>query len=414
MPLVALLFVSPLLTGEARAKIYIDIVSAPRRLPIAIQDLQGPSGAELTAIVSDDLAFSGVFLPLDHAAFIEHPAQEFRAGNWTGTGAEAVVKGFVSMDTDGLVVSVLLYDVFEGTLIMEKKYRAQASLVRPLAHTIAGDIYTRITGRHSMFRTKIAYIAEEGGRHVLTRSDWDGHRKRSLGVTAAAMLAPHWSQDGRRLLYSAQRGRGWSVYLLDFRERKERKVFSSPGLNMAGDFFPSSTSFSLSASRDGSPDIYTFDIQEKKLRKLTTERGIEVSPSVSSDGERIAYVSDRGGNPHIYTMDKFGYNKARVTFEGKYNTSPAWSPRGDRLVFSGRHEGRNHIFLIRPDGTGLEKLTDVGNNEEPSFSPDGRFIAFTSDRDGKKGVYIMRADGEAQRRISPPGIKAFGPAWSSE
>jgi TolB protein len=375
----ALLLFPALPAGKAEAKIYIDIVSAPRKLPIAIQDLQGPHGAELTAI----------------AAFIEHPARQFRAGNWAGTGAEAVVKGFVSMDTDGLAVSVLLYDVFEGTLIMEKKYRAQASLARPLAHTIASDIYTRITGRNAMFRTKIAYIAEEGGRHVLTRSDWDGHRRQSLGVTAAAMLAPHWSRDGSRLLYSAQRGRGWSVYLLDFLERKERKVFSSPGLNMAGDFFPSGTSFSLSSSRDGSPDIYLFDLREKKLKKLTTERGIEVSPTVSADGERIAYVS-------------------RVTFEGKYNTSPEWSPKGDRLVFSGRHEGKNHIFLVRPDGTGLERLTDIGNNEEPSFSPDGRFIAFSSDRDGTKGVYIMRADGETQRRISPPGVKAFGPAWSPE
>jgi TolB protein len=94
-----------------------------------------------------------------------------------------------------------------------------------------------------------------------------------------------------------------------------------------------------------------------------------------------------------------------VTFEGKYNTSPEWSPKGDRLVFSGRHEGKNHIFLVRPDGTGLERLTDIGNNEEPSFSPDGRFIAFSS---------VMRADGETQRRISPPGVKAFGPAWSPE
>jgi TolB protein len=414
MLVAALLLFPALPAGKAEAKIYIDIVSAPRKLPIAIQNLQGPHGAELTAIVTDDLAFSGVFLPLDHAAFIEHPARQFRAGNWAGTGAEAVVKGFVSMDTDGLAVSVLLYDVFEGTLIMEKKYRAQASLARPLAHTIASDIYTRITGRNAMFRTKIAYIAEEGGRHVLTRSDWDGHRRQSLGVTAAAMLAPHWSRDGSRLLYSAQRGRGWSVYLLDFLERKERKVFSSPGLNMAGDFFPSGTSFSLSSSRDGSPDIYLFDLQEKKLKKLTTERGIEVSPTVSADGERIAYVSDRGGNPHIYTIDKFGYNKTRVTFEGKYNTSPEWSPKGDRLVFSGRHEGKNHIFLVRPDGMGLERLTDIGNNEEPSFSPDGRFIAFSSDRDGTKGVYIMRADGETQRRISPPGVKAFGPAWSPE
>ena len=204
MLLATLLLGATLPLAKAEAKIYIDIVSAPRKLPIAIQDLQGPRGAELTAILTDDLAFSGVFLPLDHAAFIEHPAQQFRAGNWKGTGAEAVVKGFVSTDTDGLVVSVLLYDVFEGTLIMEKKYRAQASLVRPLAHAIAGDIYTRITGRKSMFRTKICLAPVTG--QLLERPlgfemiAWRGHPGHSGSLHNSWSSAPWYPNLSRSML----------------------------------------------------------------------------------------------------------------------------------------------------------------------------------------------------------------------
>jgi TolB protein len=82
------------------------------------------------------------------------------------------------------------------------------------------------------------------------------------------------------------------------------------------------------------------------------------------------------------------------------------------LAFCGRHEGKNQIFTVRPDGSGLQVLTEHGNNEDPSFSPDGRYIVFTSDRDGGKGIYIMRANGESQKSITPRGVKAYGPRWS--
>ncbi len=70
------------------------------------------------------------------------------------------------------------------------------------------------------------------------------------------------------------------------------------------------------------------------------------------------------------------------------------------------------MFTISPDGSGITQLTDRGNNEDPSFSPDGRYIVFSSDRDGEKAVYVMRANGEAQKRITPKGLRVFGPRWS--
>jgi len=43
--------------------------------------------------------------------------------------------------------------------------------------------------------------------------------------------------------------------------------------------------------------------------------------------------------------------------------------------------------MIKPDGTDLAQLTDIGNNEDPSFSPDGRYITFSSDRTGRGDLY---------------------------
>lgn len=399
---------------KAEGKIYIDVTSPRQQVIVAVSLLEGPHGEEISDIIRDDLGYTGFFVPIERAAFIEKPDQPFRSDNWSVLGAELVVKGHVRQTTEGLSVVVTVYDVFDGRKLLKKLYRAKSTLLRPLSHSISNDIYKAVTGQEGVFRTKIAFTVRNETEHEIYLMDWDGERAKPLGIKSSLIMTPRWSHDGRKLLYSAERHRRWGIYLLDFDSGMEETVFREKATNIAGDFFPGDKEFALSSSMDGTPDIYIFDMKRNKLRRVTSLKGIAVSPSVSPDGSKIAFVSDRGGSPQIYTTDKIGYNMNRITYNGSYNTSPSWSPKGDRLAFSGRFEGKNQIFLVKPDGSGLQMLTDTGNNENPSFSPDGRFIVFTSDRDGKKGIYLMRSNGEAQKRITPWALKAFGPGWSPE
>lgn len=408
----ALLTLSALLVTDASAKVYIDITSpAFKRLPIGISDLAGPKGQEIAEILRDDLDFTGLFMCLDNKAFVETPSQPFNPSNWSVIGAEAVVKGTVQGDKN-LSAAVTLYDVMEGKEIFRKEYQTEASLVRPLAHTIANDIYKQLTGENGIFRTRIAFVTRRGGEDNLSLMDWDGFRMNSFGVKGSVILSPHWSRDGAKLLYSAERNRQWNLYLLNFSRMVEAKIYSAKGTNIAGDFFPDGDEFVFSSSSSGSPDLYAYAISSSKLTRLTSSRGIDVSPALSPDGSRVVFVSDRDGSPQLFVMTRNGADVRRITFSGSYNTSPSWSPKGDKIAFSGRQGGKNQIFLVNSDGSSLLQLTDTGNNEDPSFSPDGRYIVFTSDRDGEKAVYIMRANGEAQKKITPRGLKAFGPRWS--
>lgn len=394
------------------AKVYIDITSpALRKLPVAIFDLAGPSGKEISDIIRDDLTFTGLFLYIDKASYIESPSQQFNPLNWTPLGIEAVVKGTVLEDKN-LTATVKLYDSFEGKEIFNKEYQAEKSLLRQLAHSISNDIYQAITGKAGIFRSRIAFVAEDDEKKSIYLMDWDGERIKKLGLKGSLVLSPHWSPDGTKIIYSAERGRQWGIYLINFLKMTEKRILESNGINMVGDFFPDGETFVFSSSMNGTPDLYTSSLSSGKRQRLTSSYGIEVSPAVSSDGKYIAFVSDRGGTPQIYVMRSDGSEVRRITFEGSYNTSPSWSPSGDRIVYSGRFGGKNQICLIKPDGSGFMQLTDYANNEEPSFSPDGRYITFSSDRGGTKGVYIMRANGESQKKITPKGLKAFGPRWS--
>jgi TolB protein len=401
-----------LIAMPAAAKIYIDITSpSVKQMSIAVYDFPGPSGDVISGVIRDDLTFTGLFTCADKASFIESPSQPTDPKNWTPLGIEAVVKGSVMLSSP-LVVKVSLYDTSDGKELFNRQYRAGGDEPRQLAHEIAGDIYSAFTGKPAIFRTRIAFVGEEAGAKGICLMDWDGKRMRKLGPTGSFVLAPRWSYDGSKLIYSKERGRQWGIYLLDFQRMTEKRVFVSSGTNMTGNFFPSGSAFVFSSSKDGTPDIYVDALGSGSAKKLTSSHGIDVSPTVSPDGSRIAFVSDRGGSPQIYVMSAAGDDVRRVTFEGSYNTSPSWSPSGDRIAFSGRRGGKNQIFIVRPDGSELTQLTDTGNNEDPSFSPDGRYIAFTSDRGRAKGIYIMRANGESQERITPKKLKAFGPSWS--
>jgi len=394
------------------AKIYIDITSpSGKRLPIAVQELSGGEGKNISDIISADLDFTGLFHCLDRASFIETSVHPFNPGNWSMIGAEAVVKGSVNGDQN-LSVAISLYDVFESREIFRREYKGEKGSVRLLAHTISNDIYRQITGEAGIFTTRVAFVAEDEGKKGLYIMDWDGSGIKRFGIKGDFVLTPHWSKDGSKLLYSSERGGQWGIYLLEFTKMTEKNIFSSKGLNMTGNFFPDGDEIMLSSSRDETYGLYSLKISDLRLSRITSSRWIDISPAVSPDGKLVAFVSDRGGTPQIYIMSRNGYDVRRLTFEGSYNTSPSWSPAGDKIVFVGMYSGKRQIFIFNTDGSGLAQLTESGNNEDPSFSPDSRHIIFSSDRDGVNGIYIMRTSGESQKRITPSWLRTFSPRWS--
>ncbi|MFZ1880322.1 MAG: hypothetical protein WAU41_09155 [Gaiellaceae bacterium] len=129
-------------------------------------------------------------------------------------------------------------------------------------------------------------------------------------------------------------------------------------------------------------------------------------------------------------MDADGTNQRQLTHpyqladtEEDEDRSPNWSPDGTVIAFSRLHEPhlgptgstryRQDIYVIRPDGTGLQRLTRLTtDNVSPAWSPDGKRIAFASDRgrDDLYDIYVMNADGTKQTRLTRTADSDF-PNW---
>ncbi|MBI5050908.1 MAG: PD40 domain-containing protein [Nitrospirae bacterium] len=383
------------LSTVSHAKVYIDITSpAMRKLPVSFSFTGETEAAEITEIAKNDLDSTGIFHPLESNI----------------PGAEITVSINVNVSGEAVTAEVSVFDLIENNEVHRKKYEAAKNILRILAHSISNDIFKAITGQEGIFRTKLTYIVDVSGKKELHLMDWDGYNSHKI-VAKGLTFSHSWSRDGVYIIYSSERDKEWSIYLMNLKNYRETMLFSSNGLNLAGNSSPDGD-IAFSSSKDGSPEIYVMNADGTGSKKLTKSIGIDVSPVFSPDGSQIAFVSDRGGSPQIYIMHADGTGIRRLTFEGNYNTSPAWAPDGKQIAYVGRKNSNNQIFVVKLDTSEIRQLTDKGNNESPAFSPDGMFIAFDSDREKPKGIYVMRVNGEGLKKISPKGVKAISPKWS--
>jgi dipeptidyl aminopeptidase/acylaminoacyl peptidase len=139
------------------------------------------------------------------------------------------------------------------------------------------------------------------------------------------------------------------------------------------------------------------------------------SPTVSPDGGRVAFVTDLNGIPQVWVVPTAGGYPQLVTALEDQVGGVVWSPQGEWLSFSLAPGGgmNSQIYLVRPDGTGLHRITDGGsdNNWMGDWSHDAKLLMFSSNRTSPERIDAFVYD-TAVREIrlvaENPGIGMLG------
>jgi TolB protein len=424
--LLALLAVAPL--DPARAVMELDITQGNiQPLPIAIPDFIGdgsmdPQAArDISAVVANDLRSSGLFIPIDQAAYIEKtvsPDSVPRFDDWRVVNAQALIVGRIGSQDGKLRAEFRLWDVFSGTQLAGEQFFARPKDARRIGHIIADAIYERITGEKGYFDTRIVFVDESGPKDKrmkrLALMDQDGFNVRLLTTGQNLVLTPRFSPSTQEITFTSFEGDTPKVYLLNIETGQKEIVGSFPGMTFAPRFSPDGQRIVMSLEREGNSNLFAMDLRSRRTAQLTNTAAIDTAPCYAPDGRQIVFETDRDGSRQIYVMDADGGNERRISRgQGSYST-PVWSPRGDLIAFTKMSGGKFLIGVMKPDGSGERILTEGYHNEGPTWAPNGRVLMFFRESPGAAGgpkLYTIDLTGYNERQIATP---AFGsdPAWS--
>ncbi|MEI4472551.1 Tol-Pal system beta propeller repeat protein TolB [Frigidibacter sp. MR17.24] len=378
---------------------------------------------QLTQVLNADLTGSGLFREIPASAHIAR-ISSFDAPvgyqDWRAINAEALIAGSVSVSGDRLTVKFRLYDVFAGQQLGEgQQYVASTGSWRRMAHKVADQVYSRITGEGGYFDSRVVFVQEQGPKDNRLKRlgimDYDGAGTQYLTDSSTIVMSPRFSPTGDRILYTTFETGFPRIKMLNLSNVSSQLLPETPGtMTFAPRFSPDGSQIVYSVEQGGNTDIWKMDLRSGQTQRLTNTPAIETAPSFSPDGSRIVFESDRSGGQQIYIMGANGGEPTRISFgEGRYGT-PVWSPRGDLIAFTKQNAGRFHIGVMRTDGSEERLLTASFLDEGPTWAPNGRVVMFTRETAGAGGeprLFSVDVSGRNLKPVPTSGA-ASDPAWS--
>lgn len=247
-----------------------------------------------------------------------------------------------------------------------------------------------------------------------------GEPARMLTHGEGANYWPSWSPDGRHIAFTSTRSGAEQLHVMNADGTDVVQITRSQGYIRDAAWSPDSAQIAFASGAAGltgplgvlqSPfDIYVAYADGTGARRLTLDGGSNGEPAWSPDGSRIAYTSDLGGPYQVWVMGSDGSGQRPLTSVGQ-NAAPDWSPDGSQIVFHSDRDDPNRgtIYIMYADGSGQRRILLGG--ALAGWSRDGRWIAFESDRDGPGEIYAMRPDGSGLTRLTQDGADKGHPKW---
>jgi TolB protein len=410
---------------RATAVLKLDVTSGNvQPIPIAIPDFVSVAsqdsavGRNVSQIIAANLQRSGLFAPIDQAAYIEKIANIDtlpRFADWRQINAQALVTGRVSQSDGRFKAEFRLWDVYSSQQLHGQQYTITPDNWRRIAHIISDAIYEKLTGEKGYFDSRVVFVGESGPKERrikrLALMDQDGANVRYLTRGGDLVLTPRFSSRADTITYMSYRQGDPKVYLMNMETGQREIVSNFPGMSFSPRFSPDSQRVIFSLQRGGNSNLFVMDLHSKATTRLTDSQVIDTAPSYSPDGTRITFESDRGGQQQIYVMAANGGQAQRISFGDGTYTTPVWSPRGDYIAFTKRTQGSFAIGIMRPDGSGERILTEGYHNEGPTWSPNGRVIMFFRDPGGGPTLHTVDVTGRNEQQVRTPSY-ASDPSWS--
>ncbi|OPY76600.1 MAG: translocation protein TolB [Syntrophorhabdus sp. PtaU1.Bin050] len=390
-----------------QAKVYLDVYGKSyKKITIAIPGFTGEradkQGTDMSALLNQDLDMSGFFIVAPNSLFDRELSsegiekQDIKFTNWRSIGVELLCKGRLAQKDGELALEAFLYDTFEGSTILAKRYRAKPEEWRKMVHRLADDILLAVTGEKGIMGSRVIFVGGGSRNKDVYTASIDGTGVRRVTSFRNITVSPSISPNGRYLAYTSYKEGKPNLFIMDLETGRDVYAERDEGMKL-GTTWTGKSTLGYAKTSGKYSTIYTVDPANGKKKAILTKEGILTSPSFSPDGTKMAFVSDMYGSPQIFVKNLSSGETKRLTYSGSYNTSPSFSPKGDLIAYVAKMGGGFEICTMGVDGSNQRVLTSGGINDSPQFSPCGRYIIYSSKKGSRYAVYVMLYNGENKR-----------------
>jgi len=269
---------------------------------------------------------------------------------------------------------------------------------------------------------RLAYVQ---GTHISTRDMHSGSTKSVVFGRQTSNDPPAWSPDGRWIAFTGLSSPEGSarISVVASTGSKVKTLAATPWGTVGNGRGPvwspdgKLLAFCLQGppirgsggvTASGNLDLAIVSLNRSQ-RRLTSAAGNESDPEWSPGGRSILYATD-----HALRHVPVTGNASRLVVRLDQVWGASWSPDGKLIAFTGNRpeESRTHLYVVRPDGTGLRRLTGEVTPDTPTWAPNGRLIAFGT---YKPGIDVVAPDGTGRRTVVSIAGADFGHlAWSPD
>jgi TolB protein len=315
---------------------------------------------------------------------------------------------------DGGNVELRCFSAGEGRFLFGNRYAVPGGEegLRDVADKFCAHFLDAVIGNGAFFRSSLAFVRSAAPRK---KDIWvmkpNGRFLRRATNLPGEALSPAWSPDGRFVVFTHIDARTHALGVWDSLNRNVQRI-KFPGNTVIGPVFMPDNRVAVSLTDGSNPSIFLLNHRFQKERRLDSSLAIDVSPSVDASGSKMVFTSNRYGNPHIFMKDLRSGLVSRITSAGRYNSDPSINPDGTVVAFA-RQEGGGHRIYTYDLLTNQERQITFGpgSDEQPEFAPDGYFITFMSTRSGQKRLYVITRHGGTVKLLPTGQGDASFPAW---
>jgi Tol biopolymer transport system component len=163
----------------------------------------------------------------------------------------------------------------------------------------------------------------------------------------------------------------------------------------------------FSSNRSGNLDLWRLDLETGAVRQLTDDPGQDYDPALSPDGRQLIWTSDRSGCFEIWIADVDGSGARQVSQDGFDAENPTMTADGEWIVYWSSHPEKRGVWKVRPDGTDATQVT-AGRLANTEVSREGRHVAYLVRRPDNSETFIEVSEVETGR-VVPFRIRVAAP-----